>query len=136
MIYHIHLVNGHQLLAEISNKSTHGMEYNCINPLMISYITNDAGRTFMILRPYILNYLEETVGTLINKSHVVSIYPVDKDFDLYYQVSLKHNKDFVDDISKKSMKDVMQSILSNYIEKAVVEVNNELPASSSNNTLH
>lgn len=134
MIYHIHLVNGHQLLAEISNMSAYTMEYHCINPMIVNYITGNNGSTYMILRPYLFNFQAEHVGVMIGKGHVVTLFPVDKDFANFYSMSLKHNSDFVNDITKEAMKEVMQSMLSNYIKKSVSDINVELPVG--NNTIH
>lgn len=136
MIYHVHLVNGHQLVTEISNKSAFSTEYNFINPMMVSYINNSSDATFMLLRPYIFDYISDMVSTIVHKSHVVSMHEVDKDFYDYYIMSLRHNRDFVNNISKKTMLDVIQAMESNYIEKSVGDMNQSVHVNSSNNTLH
>lgn len=115
MIYHIHLVNGSQLFAVVSNKSAHSQEYNCFNPMALHYVSAENGSTYLVLRPYLCNYITQNVSTIIDKAHIISMVPADKDFEKYYYTSLKYNKDHIYATTKESMMEVMKSMAARYL---------------------
>lgn len=120
-VQHIRLTNGNEILAVVSEITTDTIKLS--EPMLIDELKNiETGQTSMVLAKYMLS--KENVVT-INKSVIVTLGPVHKEIERYYNNSVIYNKGFVEEGKLRDIEKVNQ-LLEKIIESKDTERNLEL----------